>query len=117
MLFQNKLAIGITLCLLNSFLSAIGQALLKKSAIKKYSNIIFEYLNIYVLCGYGIYIITTFLSILIYQRISLSLGVVLDTSGYFQVTLFSTVLFHEKLTRKKIVSLCIIILGIIVYAI
>ena len=45
-----------------------------------------------------------------------SLGPVLETTAYFYITVFGVVIFKEKLNSKKILALCMIVMGIVVYA-
>ena len=99
------------------FISSISQVILKKSAQKKHTSVIKEYLNPYVITAYTIFVIATFMSIFAYRVIPLSLGAILDTSGYFFITIFGRIFFKEKITKKKLISLGIIILGIVIFSI
>lgn len=99
------------------FISAISQVILKKSAEKKYDNIIKEYLNVPVIAAYSIFFLATFLSIIAYKGIPLSLGPVLDSTSYVYIGFFGSKFFGEKLNRKKIISIGLIILGIVVYSV
>lgn len=98
------------------FISAISQVILKKAAQKTYSSPIKEYLNPLVIFAYAIFVGTTFLSIIAYKGIPLSLGPVLEATSYIYVTIFGVKIFGEKINRKKIMALGIIITGIIIYA-
>ena len=53
---------GVLLMILAALLSAVSQVFLKISARKKHSSSITEYLNIYVILGYGILALTMLLS-------------------------------------------------------
>ena len=70
-----------------------------------------------VIGAYVIFVGTTFLSILAYRGLPLSLGPILEATGYIYVTAFGVTIFHEKLNRKKILALCMIIGGIILSAV
>ena len=59
------------------FISAISQVMLKKAALKKYDNVVKEYLNPLVIFAYMLFVGTTFLSILAYRGIPLSMGPIL----------------------------------------
>lgn len=98
------------------FVSSIGQVLLKKSANKTYDSPLREYLNPLVITGYVLFVGSTLLSVYAYKGIPLSMGEILDATGYVYVTLFGVTIFHERLTRKKVLALCLIIAGIVVYA-
>ena len=98
------------------FISAISQVMLKKAAMKTYKDKISEYLNPLVIFAYVLFIGTTFLSILAYKGIPLSLGPVLESTSYIYVTIFGVKIFHEKMNKKKYLALGLIIAGILVYA-
>ncbi len=98
------------------FISSISQIILKKSADKKRDSIIKEYLNPYVIGAYSIFIAATLLSILAYRGIPLSLGPILEATGYLFVTLWGLIFFGEKLSLKKVIALVLIVSGIVVYS-
>lgn len=103
--------------LLGTFISSVSQVMLKKAALKKYDNIIKEYLNAPVIIAYVIFFLATLLSLLAYKGIPLSMGPVLEASSYLFVTFFGVTIFKEKLNVRKIVALGLIIVGIIVYSV
>ena len=98
------------------FISAVSQVLLKKAALKKYDSVWQEYLNLYVITAYAIFVLSTLLSIVAYRGIPLSIGPVLETTSYIYVTAFGIKIFAEKLNWKKVLALGFIIVGIIIYA-
>lgn len=104
------------LLLLGVFLSAISQVMLKKAALRQYPNKIREYLNPLVIIAYTIFVGTTFLSIYAYKGIPLSMGPVLEATSYIYVTVFGVTIFKEKLNKRKLVGLALIIAGIIIYS-
>ena len=102
--------------LLGTFISSISQVMLKKAADRHYGSALKEYLNPLVIGAYSIFIISTFLSIIAYKGIPLSMGPILEATGYFYVTFFGVKIFGEKLNRKKMMALGLIIVGIICYS-
>ena len=104
------------LLLLGIFLSAISQVMLKKAALRQYSSKLREYLNPLVIVAYTIFVGTTFLSIYAYKGIPLSMGPVLEATSYIYVTIFGVTIFKEKLNKRKLVGLALIIAGIIIYS-
>lgn len=98
------------------FISAVSQVMLKKAAQKTYDSWLKEYLNPLVIFAYAMFVITTFLSIIAYKGIPLSMGPILEATSYFYVTFFGVKIFHEKLSRRKVIALILIIGGIIVYS-
>ncbi len=102
---------------LGVFISSVSQILLKKSANKKHGSFIKEYLNPIVIGSYLIFVIATFMSIYAYKGIPLSMGVVLDSTGYIFVTILGAIFLKEKPTVKKIIALGLIVVGIVIYSI
>lgn len=98
------------------FISGISQVLLKKSAGRQYSSAIREYLNPFVIVAYALFFGATLLSVYAYKGIPLSMGPILDATGYIYVTIFGITIFHERLNRRRVLALALIILGIVVYS-
>lgn len=111
-----ELALYSGVLLLGVFISAISQVMLKKAAMKTYPSRLREYLNPLVIFAYVLFVGTTFLSILAYRVIPLSVGPILEATSYLYVTIFGVTIFHEKLGVKKIIALALILGGITVYA-
>lgn len=103
--------------LLGVFISALSQVMLKKAAMKTYESPIREYLNPLVIIAYALFVGTTFLSILAYRGIPLSLGPVLEATSYIYVTFFGVRIFKEKINGKKLIALALIIIGVLVSSI
>ena len=103
------------LLLLGVFISAISQVMLKKASMKQYRSPIYEYLNPLVIFAYVLFFGTTFLSVLAYRGIPLSMGPVLESTSYVYVTVFGVLLFKERITKRKVFGLIFILLGIFVY--
>lgn len=109
-LYASVLLIGV-------FVSAVSQVMLKKAAMIKYDNKIKEYLNPLVIIAYILFVGTTLLSVIAYKGIPLSMGPVLEATSYIYVTIFGVKIFGERINKKKIIGLILIIVGILVYAI
>ena len=102
--------------LLGVFISAVSQVMLKKSAMQDHGSAIKEYLNPLVIFAYMMFVGSTLLSVVAYKGIPLSMGPILEATGYIYVTIFGVTIFHEKMNRKKVVALALIIGGIVVYS-
>lgn len=113
---MSELTTYVCIALFGVFVSGVSQVLLKLSANKSYTSPIREYLNPFVVFAYTLFVASTLLSTLAYKVIPLSMGPILDATGYLWVTAFGVVIFHEKLNRKKVIALCIILAGIAIYA-
>ncbi len=102
--------------LIGTFISAISQVILKKSAQKTYSSHIKEYLNAPVIFAYSMFVVSTLLCILAYRVVPLSFGPVLESTSYIYVTIFGAVFFKETVTSKKLLALALILIGIVIYS-
>ena len=113
---MNKTFVYSLFVLFGTFISAVSQVMLKKSAMKQYDSPIQEYLNPLVIGAYIIFVVATLCSILAYRVIPLSLGPVLESTSYIYVTIFGVTIFHEKLNKGRIAALIMIIAGILVFS-
>lgn len=95
--------------------ASFSQILLKKSALKTYSSVIREYLNPYVIIGYGMMVVSTLLTVLAYQGLDYKNGPIIDSVGFFLVMILSRMFFGEKITKKKILGNILIFVGIFVF--
>lgn len=98
------------------FISAVSQVMLKKSASREHGSVVREYLNPLVIFAYALFVGATLLSVLSYRVIPLSMGPMLDATGYLWVTLFGVTVFHERLGARRVLALALILLGIAIYA-
>lgn len=97
-------------------IASFSQILLKKGALRMYPNWIREYLNGYVITGYFFMFLSVFLTIIVYGGVEDFLVVpLIESFGYILVPILSYFYFKEALSLRKIVGICFIILGMIVY--
>ena len=101
---------------IGAFISSAAQVMLKKAAMKEYSSPIREYLNPIVIIAYIVFFGASFLSIIAYKVVPLSLGAILEATSYIYVTIFGVALFNETITKKRMIALVLIITGIVIYA-
>lgn len=95
--------------------ASFSQILLKRSAMKHYDSHIKEYLNPYVITGYGMMVISTILTIIAYSRIEYKNGPIVESLGYILIMVLSYLFFKEKITVRKIIGNALILIGIIVF--
>lgn len=96
-------------------IASFSQVLLKKSAEKEYSSPIKEYLNPYVICGYGLMFLSMCITILSYSGLEYTNVPVIESSGYVFVMILSYFFFKERVTKRKLLGMTIILLGIFIY--
>ncbi len=102
--------------LISVLVASLSQIILKKSAMIDYPNQLREYLNPYVVTAYTFFFGSAFLTTLSYQVVPLTLGPVLESTGYIYIGLLSFLILKEKLTKRKILGNLLIIAGILIYA-
>ena len=78
--------------------AAFAQILLKKSAEKTYTSPIKEYLNAYVIFGYGLMFLSMFITIMAYSGLEFTNVPVIESLGYIVVMFLSYLFFKEKIT-------------------
>lgn len=106
-----------SLIMLTSVLIAsLSQIGLKIASNKKHDSLIKEYLNPWVIGSYGLFLLSTLLTVVAMRVISVSRAMVLESAGYLFVTFFSFVFLREKCSLKKLLGIALILLGIAVYS-
>ena len=96
------------------FISSVSQIILKSSADMKYDNKLKEYLNPRVILAYGIFFLATLVTVYAYKGIPLSVGPILETTGYLWISLLGYFILKEKISRRKLIGLVIVVAGIII---
>jgi len=120
-LLKVNLYLGILFILI--LVSAISQLLLKKGVNNKaiffklklsFLITLFKtYFNIYVLAGSLLYLIGSIFWIIVISQLELSFAYPLISINFIFIALLSKFIFKEKLTKNRLISLCIITLGVI----
>lgn len=102
--------------LTGTFIASCSQIILKKAAEKEYPSKIAEYLNPMVMGAYIVFFGASLCSVLGYKKVPLSIGPILEATGYIWVAILGKVFLGEKISTKKALGLVIIIVGIIIAA-
>lgn len=105
---------GIGLFLFSVFISSCSQIILKKSAQVYYDKWWREYLNVRVITAYGIFFLSSFLTMFAYKYVPLSMGPMLEACGYIFVSVLGVLILKEKVGKRKIAGMTLIILGIVI---
>jgi drug/metabolite transporter (DMT)-like permease len=102
--------------LISVCLSGFSQILLKRGAsVVSMKNRFAIYINPYTILGYTILFAVTLVNLYIFKHIQMSLIIMFLPITYIIIASFSYILFHEKITAKKIIASVLIISGIILY--
>ncbi len=112
---MSRLTIYIMIYLSSVFVASISQIILKKSAGVTYKSWIYEYLNIRVITAYGLFFVSTLLTMYALKVVPLTLSTLLEGAGYIFVLVLGYFILHEKMTKGKWIGSAFIICGILVY--
>ena len=103
------------LAVFSVFVASVSQVFLKLGAEKKYTNKIGEYINPYVITGYGMLFASMVITIVAYKKLSYLSVPVVESLGYILVPFFSVVIFKERIRGKRLLGIFIILTGIFLY--
>lgn len=102
--------------ILSVFAAACAQMLLKQGARKDYSSWWRQYINPWVIGGYGIMACSLVLNIWCMSKgVQVKEVSVIESMSYLFVPVLAFMLFKEKLTMRKICAIAIIIDGVIIF--
>ena len=102
--------------LLSMLVSAISQIMLKLSAKRKYGSWLREYLNPLGITAYVLFFGCTFLTMYALKVVPLSASPILGASGYIFITILSKICLKEKVSKRKLCGLLVILFGIVIYS-
>lgn len=114
---DKKLLTYSLLILVGTFISSVAQVLLKKSSQQHYDSVWKEYINLRVIIAYTVFFGASLLAVSAYKVVPLSLGAVLEATGYVYVTIFGVVIFRERLNWIKLIALALILTGVVVFSV
>lgn len=97
------------------FVASVSQMLLKKAANNTYKSHIKEYLNVWVICGYGLMVVSTLCAIFAYRGLEYKYGPAIESLGFVFVLIMSNIFYKEKITKIKIIGNILIIIGVLVF--
>lgn len=103
--------------ILGVIISALAQVLLKKSANIERENKLKEYLNFKTIFAYAIFFGATLCTVFAYKYVPLSMGPILGTTEYIFVAILSYWLLKEKISKKKLIGLITIVIGVLIFSI
>ena len=110
---MTELAIYIMIAVGSVLLSSISQMMLKISANKTYPSRVAEYLNPLVIVAYLVFFATTLIMVYAYRVIPLSIGPIIEALGYVFIAIIGFAILREKMTRKKLLGMALIIAGVV----
>lgn len=95
--------------------SSASQILLKISAKKQYDSKLKEYLNPLVIISYVLFFGCTLVSMYALKVVPISMSPLLEATGYIFVAIMSVIFLKEKMKKKQVIGIILIIIGIGVF--
>ncbi len=102
--------------LFSVFISSVSQIILKSSANETHESGLKEYLNAKVIIAYIIFFTSSLLTVLAYKKVPLSMGPILEATGYIWVSVLGYFILKEHIGKKKFAGLALIVIGVIVFS-
>ena len=104
---------GVLIYLITPFLSAVSQLILKKAADNPRYTGLRAYLNLPVIGAYALFFGCMLLNVAALRTLDLTVASMLEASGYIYVMALSFFFLKEKITLRRLIGNCVIILGIV----
>ncbi len=95
--------------------SSSSQMLLKKGATIQYDSLLKEYLNPWVISGYGLMVLSTLFVIFAYRGVDYKNGAIIESLGYLLIMVLGRLFFSEKITKRKLLGNLLILCGVLVF--
>jgi len=101
------------LALTSPIIISISQLLLKIGAEKlRQKSFLRQYLNIYVISAYSLFILVNIINIYVFSVLELSFATIMIGSSYIFVVILGVLVLSEKLSIRQISGVFFIVLGI-----
>ena len=113
---MSKFEISVCILLFSVFISSVSQILLKKAANRTYESPLKEYLNPLVIFAYGMFFCSVILTMLALKNIPLSMQPILESTGYIFVTVMGYFFLKERIGKRKMAGIALILLGILIFS-
>ncbi len=97
-------------------ISSFAQVMLKTAANRKHESRLKEYLNPIVIGAYVIFLVSTLLTMYALKVVPYSLSPVIESTSYIFIPVFGVFMLREKISRRRLLGIAIILVGILVYA-
>ena len=114
---MNDMSKYIAIWMFSVLISSFSQVLLKIAANKKYESRIREYMNPIVITAYGIFFLSTLLTMYALKFVPLTMSPVIESTSYIFVPLFGVFMLKEKISKRRLLGMGVMLIGMLVFAI
>ena len=102
--------------IISVLISSIAQVMLKAEAAKKHENRLKEYLNPMVITAYGIFFLSTFLTMYALKYVPLTYSPIIEPLSYIFVPVIGVLVLKEKISRRRVLGIAVMLVGIAVFS-
>ena len=105
----------IFLWLFSVIISSVAQVMLKAAADRKHENRLREYLNPLVIGAYGIFFLSTLLTMYALKFVSYTYSPIVESTSYIFIPVFGYFALKERIGKRRLIGIAVILLGILVF--
>jgi drug/metabolite transporter (DMT)-like permease len=102
--------------IISVLISSIAQVMLKAEANKEHKSRIREYLNPMVIAAYGIFFLSTFLTMYALKYVPLTYSPIIEPLSYIFVPVIGVLVLKEKISRRRVLGIAIMFVGIVIFS-
>ena len=102
--------------IISVLISSIAQVMLKAEANKPHESRLKEYLNPMVIGAYGIFFLSTFLTMYALKYVPLTYSPIIEPLSYIFVPVIGVLVLKEKLSRRRVLGIVIMLAGIVIFS-
>ena len=102
--------------IISVLISSIAQVMLKAAANKPHESRLKEYLNPMVIGAYGIFFLSTFLTMYALKYVPLTYSPIIEPLSYIFVPVIGVLVLKEKLSRRRVLGIVIMLAGIVIFS-
>ena len=106
----------IAIWMFSVLISSFSQVLLKIAANKKHESKLKEYLNPIVIVAYGIFFTSTLLTMYALKFVPLTMSPIIESASYIFVPIFGVLMLKEKISKRRLTGMGIMLIGMIIFA-
>ena len=106
----------IAVWIVSVFISSIAQVMLKMEANREHASKLKEYMNSMVVSAYFIFFLSTFLTMYALKYVPLTYSPIIEPMSYIFVPVIGVLLLKEKISRRRLIGMGIMIAGIVIFS-
>lgn len=112
---MNSLSKYMAIWMISVFISSVAQVMLKIAANKTYDKKIKEYLNPLVIAAYGIFFLSTLLTMYALRYVPLTTSPIIESCSYIFVPVLGVLLLREKISKRRLLGMAVMLVGIVIF--